>query len=175
MKTIVEHGKSFRTLIGVYPYGTDQSSSDTFNQPNALRETMTIGVVQSGGKTIPEQMQLNGHTVAAQTGTITVANNTFTDLAEIILGGYRLLANVDFVPGVGVNDTAIALAATINQLSGFSATSNAALVLVSYEGGSASDVDFRAMHYGAVTNFTLNPTSGLLTKGSPQVSAPIIT
>ena len=173
-RTIVEHGKAFRALLGIYPYGTNPGSSNVFDHPKALRQTMTVGAVGSTPVN-SGQMGLVGTLVAGQTARITVANNSFVAPAEVVLGGYRILANVDFVPGAGVNDTAANLATAINQFPGFSATANLAVVSVLYAGDSASDVDFKVMHYGAVANFTVSPTTGLMTKGSPQVSAPLVT
>ena len=175
VRNIVQQGKAFRTLVGIHPYGTDQSSSDVFNQPGPLRSTMTVAAIQEGGKSVSGQMGLVGGVVGPQTGTITVASNVFTATAEILLGDHRLLANIDFLVGAFADDTAAALSAAINLLPGFSASVLLNIVTVRYECGSAADVDFKPRHYGAVVNFTMSPTGGLLTKGSPQVVAPLMT
>ena len=181
IRSITQQGKTFRMLLGVYPYGTNPGSSNTFDQPKALRQTATIGTIHQGGAVFlggdvcrPGQMGLQG-VLTPQVGTITVADNDFTDPAEVFLGNNRLLANVDFFPGAGVNDTATNLASAINLVPGFSAVATLADVAVSYDSGSSSDVEFRVMHYGAVENFTLVPLDDLMTKGSPDVVEPTLT
>jgi len=172
----VSHGKKFRAAVAHFPYGTDQSSSNSFNQPKPIRKTVTVGTVSEDSlhKTTFAQIGLVGGVIAPQTGTITVNSNVFTALAEVILGDYRLLAGSDFAIGALADNTANNLAAAINTLPGFSATANLADVLVEYHDGSAADVEFRAMHYGSVENFIMAPANGMMTKGSPQVVAPTI-
>ncbi|MFA6235071.1 MAG: hypothetical protein WC824_12935 [Bacteroidota bacterium] len=175
IRNVVQQGKAFRVLVGVYPYATDPSSSNVYDQPEAIRQTVTVAVANKSDCMTPGQMGLVSGVVSNQIGTITVANNDFTSPAELILGNYRLLSNIDFVPGAGVNQTATSLAAAISQFPGFSATANLAVVSVLYGGGSAADVDFYPRHYGAVVNFTMTPTDDYMEKGSPQLVAPILT
>jgi len=173
----IQQGKAFGTLIGIYPYGTDQGSSDVFNQPAAIRQTMTVSVTHTPNHNVGmtfSRMGLNG-AVAGQTGTITVVSNDFSDPAEILLGDYRILSNVDWVPGVGINATATSVAAAINRFPGFIASANGAVVSVLYEGASSADVDFLPLYHGEITNFTFAPNLRLMTKGSPQADAPLVT
>ena len=176
IRTLVQQGRAFRALVGIYPYGTNPGSSNVFDQPHALRQTVTLSVVHAGGGDAHSHSSRMGviGPLGGQTGVITVASNDFSAMAEIFLGNYRLLANVDFVVGAAVGDTATNIAAAINQFPGFSASVNMAAVTVLYSDGSAADVDFRPLHYGEVVNFTFVP-DGLMTKGNPQSAAPIMT
>jgi len=177
MATIRGQGAAFRTLVGIYPYATDPSSSKVFDHPAPLRQTVTVGTILSAGatKTTPGQLGLVGGVVSPQIGTIEVADNNFASRAELVLGEYHLLVNVDFMVGAAAADTAVALAAVINTLPGFAASALLAVVSVQYEGSSTDDVELRALHYGAVENFVLTPDTGLMAKGSPSVVSPTLT
>ena len=163
-------------LTPVFPYGSDPSASPP-QQPTPRWSSCGITNILTDGnaKTQHGKMNLVGATVAPATGSLTVANNDFsTGRAEIRLGNFRLTSNVDFVPGINVQATAVVIAAAISRLFGFAATApGAGVVNIQYQSGPADRIQFEVIHYGTITNFTpLDPTTGILTYGSPAVGAP---
>lgn len=178
MKRVRAQGAAFRTLVRTYACGTDPSlhHGAPGAAPSVMINTVALTAIHTeGGKAINGSMVVAAAGVVRETGTFRVADNDFTTRAELILGDYRLLSNVDFLPGAGVNDTATAIAATIAVLPGFTALAVAADVTVRYD-GTADIVEFKAIHYGTHTNFTLLvPATGFLATGSPAIGAPVTT
>jgi len=110
-------------------------------------------------------------------GQFTVANNNFgTGRAVLVIGNYRLISNIDFIPGGGAPATAAAIAVAIGRLPGFAAIPAGADVLVGYQSGPADEISFRAEHYGTVINFDpFVPANELLAAGSPNIEPPALT
>jgi hypothetical protein len=107
-----------------------------------------------------------------------VADNDFTTgSAEVILGDYHLLSHIDFQPDIGgAAATAIALAAAINRFPGFTASlpGPPGTIVVRGMNGDDDQVTFEVRHFGTHTNFTLSPTSGFFTVGSPVLGPPVL-
>lgn len=102
-------------------------------------------------------------TIARSTCTVTVVDNTFTSRATLRVGPYVVVSGEDYTPGGGVNPTATALTAAINNLPGFTATVLGAVVSVS--GPAGLDVpDIWATYAGSVQNFTVTA----VTSGDPS-------
>ncbi len=168
-------GDSFTTLVGTYPHGTDPSIPGLAGMPNPIRNTFRSGNVMSQGGIFrvgnPETARTG---VAGATAAITVANNDFTTgLAVLSLGYHKIVSRIDFIPGAGVNDTAAEIATAVNRLPGFSATSDAAVVSIVWE-GPLDEVLLDVSHYGTATNFTVSPTDRKFAVGSPRIGPPEI-
>ena len=164
-------------LVRTYPHGTDPAVQGLLGHPMPIMNTVRFGIIGGpGGKPIHGNMHTDAPGVAQVNGQFTVADNDFTTgLAVLVLGEYRVISNIDFIPGVGVNDTAIAVAAAISRLPGFSATPTAAVVAVTWD-GTIDVVDFYALHYGTKVNFTpFIPASGEMAMGRPAILAPEVT
>jgi hypothetical protein len=116
------------------------------------------------------------HVSSPRIGAITVADNDFsTGLAELVLGEYRLLAQLDFAIGALPANTATNVAAAISALPGWTATAALDVVEVTRELGPADEVDFQALHHGTKVNFTLVPSTGTLGGGNPVIGSPLLT
>ena len=171
-------GLSFTALCPVYPHGTDPTIPGVAGSPLPIRRTVQSGNISSeGGKAIVGRMD-NGAGLAPTpaTGSFTVANNNFaTGRAVLVMGDYRLISNIDYIPGAGVNATATSVAAAINRLPGFDAVAVAAEVQVTWAEGPVDEVDFRAIHQGTVVNFTpFAPATGFLLVGRPVITSPLL-
>ena len=167
----IKAAPSFTTLLGVVQAG-QPDKGEPFNA-TALRTTALSQDIVVGRHT--QKGLITGNPPAAQTASFTVASNNFgTGRAVIRLGDYQIVAGVDYIPGAGVNATATAVAAAIDALPEFSAAAVVAAVNITYAG--MGRVEFRAFHYGVVTNFTpLVPTTGYMTFGTPAIAAPTFT
>lgn len=111
------------------------------------------------------------------TGTVTVANNTFSgDSALLRVGQYTIVSNIHFAPGGGVNATATALAAAISLLPGYSALAVGAVVTIQGPAGALGDaLQLSAEYQGGAKNYTLvwPHLQGFLGYSSnPPLSAP---
>ena len=94
------------------------------------------------------------------TADLVVADNVFAGLsATIHLGPYELVSNRDFVPGAGVNATATAIGAAIDNLPGYSTIVAAATVTVSGPRGQVG-LPFFASYTGGNENFTFTYPAG---------------
>lgn len=171
-------GGTFATrLVRTYPHGTDPALPGLIGMPTPIRNTVRFGVITGEGGSFKNGWMNAGFAgVTPSTGQFTVADNDFTTgITLLVLGEYQLIANVDYIPGVGVNATATAVAAAIARLPGFGATANGADVEVTWE-GPIDEVDFYSIHYGIIENFTpFVPATGFLGMGRPSISAPQIT
>lgn len=169
---------SFRMLVGSQPYGYDFTLPGSVKP--AYRQTVTTGPIHTeGGKTANAKLVADPITglVFNEVGRFTVADNDFsTGWTEICIGDYRLINGFDYIVGVGVNATAAAIAAAINlNYAPFTAESALAVVTVTYNGGPADKVEFRAVHRGTKVNFTpFVPTTDYLTAGSPTIGPPVL-
>lgn len=118
---------------------------------------------------------INGGTPAPATATITVVNNDFSDPAVLILGAYELVSGLHFTVGADVNATATNLAAAIDNLGEFSASALAAVVSIEGPTGLAgSEVFFKVVFEGAITNYTLVPNVGVMVPGNPRFGTPTV-
>jgi len=154
-------GKPFTVLVGHGP----------------LKRTATFGQVAAGNKLSNDHMACDPGGVSPATGSFTVNDNDFsTGRAEIILGDWSVVSNVDFYPGAGVALTAANIVTAINAVvPGFRADRVGAVVTVYYDDGSANDVDFRVVHHGEKVNFNaLSPSNGLLQAGNPRTQGMVI-
>lgn len=99
---------------------------------------------------------------------VTVASNTFTSKATLVVGPYLVSSGVDFTPGGSVNDTATALAAAIDGLPGFSAAAVADEVTIE---GSCNPSTFyvSAIYAGSVKNFDILPSNNFSGRGEPYL------
>ena len=102
------------------------------------------------------------------TGTLTVADNNFSEPAYIYLGNYTLMSGSQFAVGGGAAATATNIAAAINACPGFSALAAGTLVTITGPAGPAGNtILFAATYEGTIQNFTLVPTDGSLTGAEP--------
>jgi hypothetical protein len=94
------------------------------------------------------------------TGVVTVANNTFAPgSASLFVGPFELAANRDFIAGGGVNATATAIAAAIDNLPGYDAAAVAADITVTGPLGVApASLAFSATYRTSTRNFTFTYT-----------------
>lgn len=170
----------FEILVGTYPHETEPDLSPPL-QPAHTRTAVLYGPVHTDGNAKIQNglMALNppAVTIFPALGTFTVADNNFTTgRAVLVLGEFRLISNIDFIPGGGAAATATAIAAAISRLTGYAAVPVGANVIVSYGSGPADQIDFKAEHYGTHTNFTtFVPADGILAFGSPDIEPPLLT
>jgi len=168
-----------KLLVGTTPRAFDPTLPGVLGSPIKDRSTVTITpILMDGGRGVVGRLTpvVPGVTPTMSTGTITVADNDFTTgSAEVILGDYHLLSYIDFQPAVLLADTAIALAAAINRFPGFRASISApGVIVVRGMNGDDDQVAFEVRHFGTHTNFTLSPTSGFFTVGSPVLGPPVL-
>lgn len=108
-------------------------------------------------------------------GVVTVADNDFTAAAVLTLGEYTLTSNEDYTPGGTTDLTAAALGAAINAFPPFSAVVLLSDITVTGPvGPGGNDLVFDATYSGSVENFTLNPGTGFLSGGEPEIGPPTI-
>ena len=111
----------------------------------------------------------------ACSGTVTVADNDFTDPATLSIGDYVLISGEDYAAGATTALTAVALGAAIDTLPEFSAAVVGSTVTVSGPfGPSGNDLLFEAVYRGSVQNFTLDPTDGFLDGAEPTIGPPTL-
>lgn len=108
-------------------------------------------------------------------GTLTVANNTFSGPTTIQLGEYILTTDEDFAVGVDATTTAANLAAAISLLGGYSATNLLAVVSISGPFGVLGNEVLFIAGGSSPANFTLNPNNERMTGAEPRIGPPIIT
>ena len=163
---------AFQVVVGSRPYGTDPSW--TGHTPPTPRNTYLGAVVTTGVAAHNANIVATTPPVG-MSGTVTVADNDFTTgWVEFILGDYRLISDIEFAVGAGVNDTATNLAAAISLLPGFSASAVGADVTV-LSSDTMGEIDFRALHRGTKVNLTFVPSTGFLSGGDPTIGAPVMT
>ena len=106
----------------------------------------------------------------AASATVLVASNDFSYAASLMVGPYTVTSGEDYTVGAGVNDTATALAAALNNLPGIDASAIAATVTITGPfGPEGNDWTFSAVYRGSVQNFTLSNTTGFLTGAEPTL------
>lgn len=111
----------------------------------------------------------------ASSGTITVADNDFSDEATLNLGDYVLVSGEDYTPGGTTALTAAAIGAAIEALPEFSASVVGSTVTVSGPfGPTGNDLLFEALYRGSVQNFTLDPTDGYFDGAEPTIGPPTL-
>lgn len=171
----------FEVLVGTYPYHTEPDRSPPL-QPPHLRTAVLYGPIHKDGNAnilngLMDENPSAPATLSPATGTFTVSDNNFgTGRSVLVIGNFRLISNVDFVPGGGAAATATVIAASINRLQGYEATALGADVTVNYTSGPADEISFRGEHYGTVTNFdSFVPDNGYLDTGSPDIQPPVLT
>lgn len=176
------HGPpAFEMLVRTYPTGTIPDASPPL-LPAPLRNTVTSGPVHFDRSA---QLQIGRFGVdpagpppiTPATGQITVANNDFsTGRAFILLGDFKLISNIDFIPGANVNATAVAIAAAVSNLPGYTGTPAGAVVQIDYLTGPSDQITLGVRHYGSVVNFTpLVPATGEMAVGWPRIGPPLLT
>ena len=164
-------------LIRTYPYGTDPALPGLQGKPMPTMNTLTSRVINKQGGVNTNANLLTGPAgVAPATAVFTVSDNDFsTGLAVLTLGENRVISGIDFSQGVSTDASAIALAAAINRLPGFTAVADTSVVTVEWE-GPIDEVEFYAVHYGSKTNYTLlTPSNGFFAMGRPAIATPVIT
>ena len=109
------------------------------------------------------------------TAAITVADNTFTDVATILIGDFTVSSGIDFTVGAGTALTAAAIATAIDNLPGFSASALLSVVTVTGPAGpDGTEVRCSAVYRGAVENYTFAPTNGFMSGAKPNLGPPVI-
>ena len=172
VKNAQVHGSAFTTLHGVLRHGSDPSRGEIGNPAKHI-QTVTSQVVEFGLERGYNALLTGSPT--PQTASFLVASNVFTERAEILLGEYTLVSNIDYLVAGTTALTAAAISAAIDRLPGYTATPNGSTVDITREPPLAQ-VDFRVLHHGAVENFTtLVPAEGLMNPGAPVVGPPLLT
>ena len=177
---------TFKILVANLQGGSDPSKGTTGN-PVKIRtgfvQTLVPEVSRTGfvGKVTSPQapgtttyMGKLHYTVdnvpVAATGTVLVASNDFSYTASLMVGPYTVTSGEDYTVGAGVNATATALAAALNNLPGIDAVAVAATVTITGPfGPEGNDWPLYAVYRGSVQNFTLSPTAGFLAGAEPTV------
>ena len=110
------------------------------------------------------------------TATIVVVDNTFTIGTALWIGQFELLSNEDYLVGGTTALTAVALAAAIDALPGFTApVPGASTITVTGPFGiDGNDTRLEAVFTGAVANFTLTPDDGTFDGAEPTIGPPLI-
>lgn len=177
MTTNVRSQGSFRHLVRTYRYGVEWTHNSALGRPVVLRNTVTESPIQSdGGHATNARLTLAAGGFGPATGSFTVNDNDFTTgRTEIVLGPYRLMDTFDYAVGADEDATAANIAAAINTLPGWTATSALHVVTVTND-HQADDVVFEVHHYGTIVNFTtLTPDQGFLALGNPTIGPPLLT
>jgi len=171
----------FEVLVGTYPHHTEPDRSPPV-QPAHTRTAVLYGPIHKDGNAqiqngLMDRNPLAPTDIFPAVGQLLVANNDFTTgRAVIVLGNFRLISNIDFIPGGAAALTAAAIAAAIDRLPGYDGVAVGPGVVIGYTAGPADEIDFKVEHYGTITNFTmLNPADGLLASGSPDIEPPLLT
>lgn len=147
------------------PGGADEVFDRTVDAIDGPGATVHVGLLKD---------TVAGVSVAAQ-AEITVADNDFTAPAELIIGLFRLVSGEDYVVGGSTALTATALGAAISALPGFTANVVGSVITVTGPKGPAgNDARFEVAYTGAITNFTLDPTTGKFAGGEPVIGPPEI-
>lgn len=174
VKRTLPLGEAYTTLHGVLEKGSDPSLGEIRGNPVKHIETVTRqNIRQDNGE---DFIALIDGDYSVQTAELEVADNDFTTgTAEIVLGEYTLISNVDYLVGGTTGATATNIAAAIDNLPQYSAIAAGSVVEITRE-PPLERVDFFVRHNGSITNFTnLVPDARLMDSGSPDVSPPILT
>jgi hypothetical protein len=170
---ILPHGQAFTTLHGVLVAGSDPSLG-AVGAPVKHIQTVTSQTMKPDGDR-PAIALLAGGPPSPQTASFDVNDNDFSDRAVIILGDYEIVSQIDYLVAGTATLTAVAIAAAIDNLPEYNATSALTVVNITRE-PPLERVEFRVIHHGAVTNFdTLVPATGFMNPGAPLISAPTLT
>lgn len=153
--------------------GTVLSGDPSRNGPNPnatlLRKTHRFGWVRTKEGYAPAGISPGART--AGSSTLVVEDNDFsTGYVTLILGQHRLQSVHDFAIGVDADATAANIAASINRLGGYTASSVAEEVTIL--SSAIGEVDFRVESTGTIENFSLTPSTGLLASASPSLGGP---
>ena len=145
---------------------------------NGFREqnTTAVGHMPHGTVVGARTGTLLGGAPTNSTGTVTIASDDFTVPAEVLIGPYTLVTDVDFLANaLGATVVATNLAAAIDALPGYAAISAGPLVTVTGPLGHkinpiANRWAFKT--FGAIANFTpITPEGGFLDSGLPEPRA----
>lgn len=123
---------------------------------------------RQGYGALNRNLETTAGTLARAEAELTVADNDFSGGAEIVVGEFTIIANVDFTPGGSTSATATAIAAAIDNLPGYNATAATDTVTVDGRKGAQGNADrFEAKSFGSVDNF-----SGVITFAENSVAEP---
>lgn len=167
---------TFRMIVGTHPSGSDPTRPGVQGVPLPVRHTVTSGLLlDDAGIGVNGRLVWANSGFAGQTGMFTVNDNDFsTGRTELVIGPYRISDGVDYTVSADAGTTAGAIAAAISRLPGFVGNANGANVIVTAS-LTTGEVDFRAIHYGQVVNFTaLDPSDGFMSGGSPATAGPLL-
>lgn len=128
------------------------------------------------GRFAARGLVVGGDTPAPATATLTVVDNDFsTGDALLYLGAYELVSALHYAIGGDVNVTATNIAAAIDNLEEFAAVAAGPVVSIDGPVGLAgTEVTLEAVFEGTIANYTLAPTFGLMTEGSPHFGTPTV-
>lgn len=160
-------------------------------KPYHLRTALPSGQYDANGKPILRQIGMNIQIGETRNGfnqsgyvtvdgapvatTLTVADNTFADPVIITLGPYTLTNGINYAKGAAAGDTAVAIAAAISRLEGFSATAALTVVtIVSTSGLVMQPIQFKVHHEGTLLTIQASPTSGYMSRAPTYFGAPSI-
>ena len=185
MSVLVSATPVYDMLVGHQSRGTfpDSGSLGINNKDVVIRrrfQQQQIKSVVTGSviSTVPGgKLNTEGGFLVAK-ATFTVADNDFSGGAEIVIGDFELVPDVDFTVGGTVNATAVNIAASISNLPGYSATApGAGVVSVNGKKGPQGFVEpFSVTPLGAIDNFSaVDPVLGFFTQGEPAIGPPGLT
>ena len=163
-------------FIPTYPGSTPVTSSGTFNTVVGVSGafpagTAGVGTALVGSAYANGNLALRSGVVSQPTGTVTVSDNNFAALADLFIGPYHLISNVDYAVAGSASLTAANIITAINQFPGISAsTGGGAVVNVEWEGGPNDLVVFKAINRSVSHANLVLSGDGFLTLGSPTLS-----
>ena len=188
----------YKMLVANLAGGSDPSRGESGN-PVKIRQTFTYQhFAEIGGRGLDHGADPQGKTpgIATRlglstftdpgipvgaTGEIVVDDNDFTAAAVLRLGSYELVSGEHWTPGGTTALSAVALAAAIDALPGFSAPVPGAstITVTGPPGVDGNGLLFEAVYTGSVVNFTLTPVDGsvpgTMSGAEPFIGPPAIT
>jgi len=167
MGTTASPAFSLQVAVLSQPAGVDSTRT-------IERSRYTVQQVHTAGGRVANALLMGPPSVS--TGSIKCADADFTTGdAEITLGKYTLISNVEYATGTAAQ-TATALAASISRLPEFTGTvdggDNTKVNVTGPMGPVGGTVVLKTVYTGTVTNYTLVPTTGTLAVGGPYVGPP---
>jgi hypothetical protein len=175
------HGPAFTVTVGHFPHGSfPDHNQPVYQNPPPLRQAVTYQAIDTDGADGVQPRHVHGlldGAKAVKTVQLTVDDNDFsTGPVVITLGLYELVSGVDYAIGAAAANTAVNLAAAIDNLPGYTAPVPAGVVVdVSYDLAPADEVEFLVVHHGTIINFTpIVPDDGFMANGAPAITAPAL-
>ena len=179
--------KGFDMLVANQSAGSEMAgggtSGDTIEDLR-LRRRFRVNTVHNIGPGFMDRASYGGMNrnvetaagdLARATATFTVADNDFSGGAEIVIGEFKLVAEIDFVIAGTAAGTATNIANAVDNLPGYDGTAVGADVTIDGRKGAQGNADrFIVKAFGIVDNFTVLTTFAQNATAEPHLEGPEI-